>query len=127
MATTQGIKVPSSATPVSFTAFEALTRSNYHRPCQFTYAPSSISLQAGHLALLSAFWKSDDWCRADRKVTFTMQDLVNDDISWLHEKRPKAATRTWGLTKPVLPLPPPELVTDEHDEFCRICWTGVSI
>ena len=46
MATTQGIKLHNSATPVSFTAFEALTKSNYHRPCQFTYAPSSISLQA---------------------------------------------------------------------------------
>ena len=77
--------------------------------------------------MLGASRKSDDWCRADSKLISTVQDLVNDDISWLQEKRPKAANRTWGLTKPVAPLPPPELVTDEHDEFCRICWTGVSI
>jgi hypothetical protein len=44
-ASQQGIKIAPANNHVSFTAFEALTRSNYHRPCQFTYGPASVSLQ----------------------------------------------------------------------------------
>ena len=50
-ATRQGIRVPPGNAHHSFTAFEALTGSNYHRPCQFTYAASSISLQASPYSL----------------------------------------------------------------------------
>lgn len=44
-ASQQGIRISPGDSYVSFTAFEGLTKSNYHRPCQFTYGPASVSLQ----------------------------------------------------------------------------------
>ena len=44
-----GIRVPNVSGLLGFTGFEGLTKSNYHRPCQFTYAPNSISLQVCHV------------------------------------------------------------------------------
>ena len=74
-ASRQGIRVPPGNAHYSFTAFEALTRSNYHRPCQFTYAPSSVSLQVPS-ALLIEIRACPYPCRQSR--SFCLKIILRD-------------------------------------------------
>lgn len=47
-----GIEVPGVAKLLGFSAFEAHAGSKLHRPCEYTFTPSGLSLQVPPLSML---------------------------------------------------------------------------
>ena len=50
-----------------------------------------------------------------------LQDLVNEEISWLDSGASKHAAKHWGLTKEAAAEVPGFHAQEGHDSSCRLC------